>query len=111
MVNLIELESGNLKVELTDIDELTDVISRGQDERDALFDMLERTGLIGNGWSVPFNVGLTETPAIAYMGDYNDEGNLVDAEKLWYYNQYMVKAYLDELRCVGFVVFRKHDNN
>ncbi|MEX0597551.1 MAG: hypothetical protein WD512_13755, partial [Candidatus Paceibacterota bacterium] len=62
MLELKELENGNLQLIVTDKEELQDVIDRQQDERDALYDMLERTGLIGNNWGVIFEAGLTEAP-------------------------------------------------
>ena len=110
MVNLVELENGNLKIELTDREELLDVMDRGQDERDALYDILERTGLIGNNWAVIFEGGLTEAPIIGFDFDVDDNG-AIDAEKVWYYNEYMVKSYLEELKEHGFVIFTGHQDN
>lgn len=111
MVNLVELESGNLQIIIKDREELQDVIDRGQDERDALFDILERTGLIGNGWGVIFEAGLTEAPVIGYDLDIDDDGEIVSAEKLWYYNEYMVKSYLTQLMEDGYVIFTAHQDN
>jgi hypothetical protein len=111
MLDLIELENGNLKIVVTNKEELQDVIDREQDERDALFDMLERTGFIGNNWGVIYEAGLTEAPAIGYDLSYADDGELDDVEKLWFYNDYMVTSYLEKLKEDGFVIFTAHHIN
>ena len=86
MVTLEKLENGNLKIVLNDKDELMDVIARGQDERDALYDILERTGLIGNGWGVIFDAGLTEAPVIGEDMFIAEHSGDVTAENIWYFN-------------------------
>lgn len=112
MVTLTEQENGNLLISLDDKEELQDVISRKQDERDALFDILERSGLIGNGWGVIFEAGLTEAPVIGYDLDIDeDNGDIVSADKIWYYNEYMIKDFLAELKRNGEVVFTGHEDN
>lgn len=107
MVTLENLDNGNLKIVLDDKEELLDVIDRKQDERDGLFDILERSGHIGNGWAVIFNAGLTEAPVIGEQIDYEDSGE-VTAENIYYFNNYMIQDYLAILRDEGSVEFTKH---
>ena len=111
MVELKELENGNLQIIVTDKEELQDVIDRQQDERDALFDILERTRLIGNNWGVVFEGGLTEAPIIGYGLDIDDEGNIAGCEKVWYFNNYMIESYLETLKETGSVIFTGHEDN
>lgn len=111
MVELKELENGNLQLILTDKEELQNVIDRGQDERDALYDILERTGLIGNNWSAVFEGGLTEAPIIGFGLDIDDDGKINGCEKIWYFNNYMIESYLETLKDTGSVIFKGHEDN
>jgi hypothetical protein len=112
MVRLEKLGNGNLKIVLTDKEELLNVIDRKQDERDALYDMLERSGLTKNGWwGVIFNAGLTEAPTVGEDVFCDADSGNVNAENIWYYNEYMIKDYLSELKENGYVIFTAHQEN
>jgi hypothetical protein len=111
MVRLEKVGNGNLKIILEDKEELLDVIDRKQDERDALYDILERTGLTNEAWGVIFNAGLTEAPVIGEDVFFSEESGEVDAENVWYYNEYMIKDFLAELKENGYVIFTAHEGN
>lgn len=109
MVNLTELENGNLKITLEEggLDELETILERTNDERIHLVEMLDIAGYIGNDWYSPDEIGLTEAPAVARGASYpnqdNDEG--VEYEKLWYFGDYMIVSFTEILKKEGSVVF------
>ena len=110
MIELTELKNGNLKISVSDKEEFENLLSREfTDERHYLVEMLDSGRYIGNDWEAPFNLGLTEVPAIAYGLQYDEEGELEDMEKLWTFDNYMIDSYLEELKNTGEVEFILHN--
>jgi hypothetical protein len=110
MVELNKLENGNLQIELTDAELLFDYFD--QDKRPSVFDILEDSRYIGNGWSDETdNVSgfLTSSPIIAEGADHNEEGFCVDAENFWYFDNYMIEDEWETLLNEGSVIFTKAD--
>jgi hypothetical protein len=109
MITLDKQPNGDLKIILNDKEELEDVRARPYtDERDALFDMMERSGYIGNGFDCVWNAGLTEAPVIGEDVSFDEGGDIVNVSELWYYKQYMILDFLKELEEHGEVIFTKH---
>jgi hypothetical protein len=110
MINLKELENGDLEISVTDKEEFEELLCKvAPDERCYLWDMLENARYAGNNWYAPMDLGLTEVPAVAYGALYEDDGSEEpnDYEKLWSYNNYMITSYLEELQENGKVVFTR----
>ena len=107
MITLKELKNGNLEITSTEFHQLKDIIKQYADEREGLREILERASYLGNNWEAPTEIGLTETPAIAWGVDYGDEG-LTTFEKLWYFPNYMIENCLEILDRDGKVIFQRH---
>ena len=111
MIKLNILPNADLEIELLDREEFEELFNKGfQDERHYLSEMLESGRYIGNDWHVPYDLGLTEVPAIGNGACYNeDEGDdtIADYDFLWGYPNYMLSSFLDELKENGKVVFTK----
>lgn len=119
MIELIELDNGNLELRLTNREDFEQMLERNyEDERAYLVDMLDCSHYIGNDWEVPTYIGLTEAPAIGYGMIWDDERdeddfiisegvNVIDWEKLWVFDDYMIKDYLQELKEKGSVIFKQ----
>jgi len=111
MIELIEQPNGNLLIKVVDKQEFSELMqgSFANDERYMLCEMLEAARYLGNDWHVPFELGLTEVPAIGYGASYiNDESIEPDNyEKLWIFSDYMVVSFLDELLEKGEVIFNR----
>lgn len=108
MIELIELENGNLEIKLLNKKDFKDFLEKEQDERTALFELLDESRYIGNGWESPTEIGLTEAPAVSFGTQYDDEDEkVIGYDKLWYYADYQIKSFLDELKKYNFVIFNK----
>lgn len=108
MVELNKLENGDLKIELTDAEMLVDYFLK--EKRPSVFDILEDSRHIGNGWSDETDnvLGfLTSAPIIAEDADHNDEGFCTDAESFWYFDNYVVEDEWETLLNEGSVIFTK----
>lgn len=109
MITLNKLDNGDLQIILDDRDDFELMKDRPYpDERAYLSDMLDSGRYLGNDWGVPYNLGLTEVPAIAEGLEWDDDGNLVDMDSLWIYPQYMLHSFMEELEEFGTVTFKKH---
>jgi hypothetical protein len=106
MIHLEEQTNGDLKIILADSESFNELLDKDLDERVVLTEMLDDARLLGNDWHAPTDLGLTEVPAIGY-GHSEDEGGVVDYEKLWIFNDYMVTSFLEELKINGYVKFKK----
>lgn len=112
MIELIELDNGDLEILVTDKEEFENLLTREfNDERHYLLEMVDSGRYLGNDWHVPFDLQMTEMPAIGYGGiclsDEAEEENWPDDyEKLWGYDNYMITSYLDELKENGKVIFK-----
>ena len=76
----------------------------------AMFSLFEeyatngRYALFDAGDGNPF-VGLTSAPCIAESMSVDDDGVIDVAGRLWYYQNYMLRNYVDDLVEQGFAVF------
>ena len=61
--------------------------------------------LFDAGNANPF-VGLTDAPCIAESMDMDDEGNYSVVGEFYYYNNYMIESYVEELATKGKTFFR-----
>lgn len=116
MIKLTELNNGDLEISVTDKEEFDYELERFKDlcEDDVLHELLESGRYMGNNWFVGIYVGLTDSPTIAYgIGEEESEKAGEDVwmnttyEKAWYYPDYMVKSFLDELVEIGKTIFTK----
>lgn len=111
---ITELENGDLKLEL-EADDAEFIHDMKYDdsvrtELDMLHELTE--GYWTNGSYEPFDasdgnpfVGLTDAPCIAESMDYLDDGTKVIIGNFWYYSDYMIKSFIDELLENSFVIF------
>lgn len=108
-MNISIIENGNLKLELEyeDIDGFNNDML-GDDVK--MSDAIESYSCNGSyeyfdaGDGNP-NVGLTSAPCIAEQLIYLDDGTKEIIGKVWYYDNYMIKSFIDELVEHGFVIF------
>lgn len=108
MIELIELENGNLEIRVLNKKDFKDFLQKDLEERDALFELLEDSRYIGNGWESPTEIGLTEAPAISFGTQYDEETDeVIGYDKLWIFSDYQIKSYLKELKKYNFVIFNK----
>jgi hypothetical protein len=116
-IKLNVLPNGDLEIVVDDKEEFEDILLREfDDERHYLSELMNRAGYIGNDWDCPYNIGLTEAPAIGQGLIYPEEehdfdGVAVDWENLWYFPDYMIHSYLDILEKEGKVIFDGHRDN
>lgn len=111
IVILVELPNGDLRIlrNVFNPDSKTDLVELHSKTYDITFDILEDGRYIGNGWSVlnPSDIrALTDSPIIAYGADFDDDGDLVFVEKVWWFPKYMVVDPYDELIEKGYVDFK-----
>lgn len=108
-IELIWKPGSDLIIKVADWEEFEEVVlNHFEDEHGILFHLLEyggTTGYIGNGYSCGHILGLTDAPNIAYMDSIDDNGNLIDAECIWYYSTYMIDSFIEKLSNKGEVVF------
>lgn len=108
MIELIELENGNLEIRVLNKKDFKEFLQKDLEEREALFELLEDSRYIGNGWESPIEIGLTEAPAISFGTQYDEEtGEVIGYDKLWIFSDYHIKSYLEELKKHNFVIFNK----
>jgi len=109
MINLNITIGGNLCIELNKgaKEELKELIENGRDERDLLTTLLDDSGYIGNDWYSLYDVGLTEAPIVAYGSWSEDDGESMDYEQMWIYNDYNISSYAEILLKKGKVIFKK----
>lgn len=108
MIELVKQENGHLMIKLVDREDVAELLDKHDNESATVTDMLDSGGYLGNDWHVPEDIGLTEAPAIGQGAIYNDneeEPEILDFENLWYYPEYMVKNFVEELLDQGFVIF------
>lgn len=80
------------------------------DFNQAMYDLLEPFSTNGGftlfdaGAGNPF-VGLTSAPCIAESMDYLDDGAMEVNGRLWWFESYQVRSYVQELRTKGRVIF------
>lgn len=118
MFDLTQLENGKLRLTLDYADEdekaeleneLLELMSRKTDIL-ILIDGTEKYWTNGSyqpfdaGAGDPF-VGLTSAPMIAESMTYTDEGNAIIEGKFWYYGDYMIRSFLDDLLENGYADF------
>jgi hypothetical protein len=117
--NAIELtvqENGDLLITVVNREEFEAIVEREyQDERGYLAEMLDNSRYIGNDWHCPYEIGLTEAPAIGqgavYPEDENCDDSPADYENLWYFGDYMIKSYIEILQNEGQIIFTAHRDN
>lgn len=118
MFDLTQLENGKLRLTLDYADEsekaeleneLRELMTRKTDIL-ILIDGTEKYWTNGSyqpfdsGAGDPF-VGFTEAPCIAESMTYTDEGNAIIEGKFWYYGDYMIRSFLDDLLENGYADF------
>ena len=115
MIRLKE-EENNLLIILEDREELEALQHLSEDN--ILWEMMEGSRYIGNDWYCNQIIGLTEAPnickgAIYYNeipNEYSDSHTRcvelpIDFEKVWYYPDYMIKSFVEEILEKGEVKF------
>jgi hypothetical protein len=117
MIDLTILDNGDLEISVTDEKEFLYEVERFEDlsENEMLYELLEAARYIGNDWYANVYIGLTDSPTIgqgALFNEGEDEGDEAywentDYEKAWWYPDYMVKSFLDELVETGKTIFTK----
>jgi hypothetical protein len=117
MIELKELNNGDLEISITDKEEFDYDLERllAMPENLVLYELLEAGRYIGNDWYEGIFVGLTDSPTIGQGALFNEgesEGDEAywentDYEKAWYYPDYMVKSFLTELVDTGKTIFTK----
>lgn len=111
MIQLNITIGGNLLIELDGKSakkELKEIIEKASNTDAILTDLLDLSGYLGNGFEETTGA-LTEAPIIGFNSIFNEEDELVDYEKCWYYKEYQIKSFADELLKNGKVVFTKVD--
>lgn len=103
--------TGQLKLELESDDDIEQLKSDYEKYNDwGITDLLEPYSCNGSyaffdaGNGNPF-VGLTDVPCIAEQLDYLDDGQIEVIGKFWYYSDYMVSSFIEELLTHGYVLF------
>ncbi|HSE99803.1 MAG TPA: hypothetical protein VLA48_02815 [Nitrososphaeraceae archaeon] len=94
------MESGQKK-------ELKELIENSGDERDLLTTLLDDSGYIGNDWYSLYDVGLTEAPIVAYGSWSEDDGETMDYEQMWIFNDYNIYNFAEILLKEKKVIFKK----
>lgn len=109
MIQLNITIGGNLCIELDKNckKELKELIENSRDERDLLTTLLDDSGYIGNDWYSLYDVGLTEAPIVAYGSWSEDDGETMDYEQMWIFNDYMIKSFAEILLKDKKVIFKK----
>ena len=108
MIELIPLDNGNLEIRILNKKDFKEFLKQDLDERMALWELLEDSKYIGNGWDSPTEIGLTEAPAVSFGTQYDEETDEAEGyDKLWIYSDYQVKSFLSELNKYNFVIFNK----
>jgi hypothetical protein len=111
MIKLNETMGGNLLITLDDgaEEDLKEIIERAGNTDAILTDLLDASGYLGNNWFEAAGV-LTEAPIIAYGAIYDEDEEIdmaIDYEKAWYYSDYQIKSFAEELLNEGKVIFKK----
>lgn len=113
MITLNETMGGNLLITLDDGEEarqaLIETIERAGNTDAILTDLLDASGYLGNGY-VETTGALTEAPILAYGAIYSEDEEIdipIDYEKVWYYSDYQIKSFAEELLNEGKVIFKK----
>jgi hypothetical protein len=110
MINLNITIGGNLEISLQKgaKEELKELIEKASNTDLILADLLENSGYIGNDWHFVEGV-LTETLIVARGSIYeNEDDNYpTDYESTWYYPDYMLKSFAEELLTNKKVIFKK----
>jgi len=111
MIKLEVVSNGDLKINLLDKEELEYLLSKELHEEDILTEMMDTARYLGNDWLCNMVIGLTEAPNIGrgVIFDEEDEDENMFAEEIWYYPDYMLKSFANELLENGFVIFKKAD--
>lgn len=120
MFNLTKLEDGKLRITLDfftelEMEELIKELQELKTEKDDISILLDWTeSYRANGGYHPFDagegnpyVGLTEAPMIAESMDYDDDGNAMIEGDFWYFNDYMIRSFIDDIIENGYVDFTK----
>jgi hypothetical protein len=118
-IDLEHLENGNLKIILND-----DGITESEDDYDFnesnFFNYFE--DIETNSEYMYFQdmsqvgVGMTEAPCITFGYYLGDDGKITDNDyseysEIFYYTNYMIKDFTEELKENGFVIFRTNKPN
>lgn len=70
MIQLTELENGDLEIKITNKEEFIELLSKQLSEDEILAEMLESGRYIGNDWYCNQRIGLTDTPNICDGAHY-----------------------------------------
>lgn len=109
-----ETAAGHLQLiaESDDREMLQDIYDRcGHHDSDFLAELLEQTGWTPNGHLElvpPESIGaLTEAPILTNEVRRNDEGDIIDVDKLWWFPNYMVTSLPERLVKDGTVMLMR----
>lgn len=111
MITLNETMGGNLLITLDENaeEDLREIIERADNIDAILTDLLDASGYLGNGF-VETTVCLTDAPILAYGAVYDEDEEIdmpIDYEKIWYYSDYQIKSFAEELLTKGKVIFKR----
>lgn len=120
MFDLTKLENGKLRISLDFFDEkekgeLIEELQELNTRKDDLSILLDWTeSYWTNGSYQPFDagegnpyVGLTEAPCVAESMTYDDDGNATVEGDFWYFGDYMIRSFIDDIIENGYVDFSK----
>lgn len=110
MITLNITIGGNLLIELDGKSakkELKEIIEKATNTDAILTDLLDLSGYLGNsGWEETTGV-LTEAPILGHNALYNDQDELEGYESVFYYADYMVTSFAEELLKNNKVIFKR----
>jgi hypothetical protein len=110
MITLNVTIGGNLEISLNknSKQDLKELIDKATNTDLILYDLLEMSSYIGNDWHVVEGV-LTETLIVARGSIYESEDDdyPTDYESTWFYPDYMIKSFANELLTNKRVIFKK----
>lgn len=114
-IELTVLDNAELQISVSNKVEFEDIASKEFfDERHYLDELMDNARYTGNDWHCLYDIGLTEVPAIGqgaiYPAEEEDEtdGYPIDYENLWYFNDYLIKSFMEILQKDGKVIFTRH---
>jgi len=100
MIELIELENGDLEVRVVNRKQFLTLLANHVDNTTTLFDLLVSSAYIGNGYEVLVNESL---PTIGFGASYDDDMNFVG-----YYDEWVGEnCFMTELKKYNYVTFFK----
>ncbi len=110
-ITLTILDNGNLEIKRNisrkDFKELYLDKKRKDYIRPEWGNILDESRYLGNGWEdLKGHLGLTDSPIIGHDVIRDDDEHIIEADKVWWFPEYMIIDELEELLKNKKVVFR-----